>query len=229
MNFKELLILAPILIATLTIHEYSHGLVAWRLGDDTAKRAGRLTLNPLSHLDIFGLIMLFIAHFGWAKPVPINPYNFRNFKRDTAITAAAGPASNFLLAIVAGLGVRGFYHLYPSITPDQHFPIFVIFIGMMLVFYNLALGLFNLIPIPPLDGSKILGGFLSDRAYFKYTAREREGMAIFMGLMLVDYLLKLHIVSTLIDLPLNFLLQLLIGSDYPALMSVLGYVFSNVL
>jgi Zn-dependent protease len=229
LDFRQILILAPVLVITLTIHEYCHGLAAWWLGDDTPKRAGRLTLNPLSHLDIIGLIMLFIAHFGWAKPVPINPYNFRNFKRDTALTAAAGPVSNFLLATFAALLMRIFVRFVPMLTPDQPLPIFIIFIGMMLVFYNLALGLFNLIPIPPLDGSKILGGFLSDRAYFRYTAREREGMAVFMILLLADYLLKLHIVSTIIDVPLDFCLRLLVGSDYTTLMTVIGYVFSNVL
>jgi len=104
MNFiTQIIIQLPILLIALTVHEFSHGYVAYLLGDDTAKRAGRLTLNPISHIDPFGLIMLFIARIGWAKPVPINPYNFRNYKKDTALTAAAGPAANFILAILLSI------------------------------------------------------------------------------------------------------------------------------
>jgi len=99
-TITRLLIQIPILLLTLTIHEFSHGYVAYLLGDDTAKRAGRLTLNPISHIDPVGLLMLFIVHIGWAKPVPVNSYNFKNQKRDMAITAAAGAASNFVMAII---------------------------------------------------------------------------------------------------------------------------------
>ncbi len=106
MNILVMILQIPILLITITIHEFSHGYVAYLLGDDTAKRAGRLTLNPISHIDPIGLIMLFIARFGWAKPVPINPYNFKDYKRDTAISAAAGPASNFVMAILLSILFR---------------------------------------------------------------------------------------------------------------------------
>ena len=115
MNFiTQIIIQLPILLIALTVHEFSHGYVAYMLGDDTAKKAGRLTLNPISHIDPFGLIMLFIARIGWAKPVPINPHNFRNYKKDTALTAAAGPAANFILAILLSI----IFNLIKKMNPD---------------------------------------------------------------------------------------------------------------
>ena len=130
MNLLALLFQIPILLFTLTIHEYSHGIVAYYLGDDTAKRAGRLTLNPISHIDPLGLIMLFIAKIGWAKPVPINPYNFRDYKRDTAITAAAGPVSNFLMAIFLSLIFNFIRKINPGIMHYSGFGYF--FMGILL-------------------------------------------------------------------------------------------------
>ena len=183
MNFiSTLLIQLPILLVTLTIHEFSHGYVAYMLGDDAAKRAGRLTLNPISHIDPIGLIMLFIARIGWAKPVPINPYNFRDYKRDTALTAAAGPAANFVMAILLSIIFNFLKRINPELMFTGGASAFGVSILLYAIMINLALGLFNLLPIPPMDGSKILGGFLSDAAYARYTARERQGMQILMGL-----------------------------------------------
>ncbi len=213
--FLEYLIMAPILLFTLTIHEVSHGYVAYLLGDDTAKRAGRLTLNPLKHLDIIGLLMLFIIKIGWAKPVPINPYNFKDFKRDTALTAAAGPMANFILAIIFSVLFRIVIHFSGNIFIYSHSILFkfLMKIFYLTIFYNLALGLFNLIPFPPLDGSKILGGFLSDELYFKYTAQERNGMMIFMILMGASYVFNLNIIGSIIMPPLNFFMHILTGMN----------------
>ncbi len=212
MNFSQILVLAPILLFSLSVHEFSHGLAAYWLGDDTAKRAGRLTLNPLSHLDIIGLIALFIIKIGWAKPVPINPYNFQNFKRGTAISAAAGPLSNFLLAIIFSLLLRVYMSVFnDALIVQNSVVVFIWHILFLTIFYNLALGLFNLIPIPPLDGSKILGGFLSDRIYFKYTAQEKKGMMVFMAIILISYISGFSFIGTIIMPPLNFLLKLLTG------------------
>ncbi|PID29040.1 MAG: site-2 protease family protein [Candidatus Cloacimonadota bacterium] len=205
--FLQYLILAPILIISLSVHELSHGITAYWLGDDTAKRAGRLTLNPLAHIDWLGLIALFIVHIGWAKPVPINPYNFKNYKRDTAITAAAGPVSNFIMAVFASLLLRFILNYGMSVN--------VLIFAQILkltVFYNLALGLFNLIPFPPLDGSKIIGGFLSHRAYAAYTAQEKKGMQIFMIIMMLSWMFHWNLIGSFIDKPLHFLLKLLIGN-----------------
>ena len=213
MNFiVQLIIQLPILLISLTVHEFSHGYVAYILGDDTAKRAGRLTLNPISHIDPIGLLMLFIARIGWAKPVPINPYNFQNYKRDTALTAAAGPAANFTLAILLSV----VFNLIKKFDPDimyyaSGFTQF--WLGMLLyaILINLALGLFNLIPIPPMDGSKILGGFLSDEAYYKYTAKERLGAQILMIILAVSFIFRLNLIGAIIMPPLNFFLGLLTG------------------
>ena len=193
----------PVLLMSLTIHEFSHGYVAYLLGDDTAKRAGRLTLNPISHIDPFGLLMLFIAHIGWAKPVPINPHNFQNYKRDTAITAAAGPAANFMIALILAFI---FNKMKFNVNP---YLVSMIYYGILI---NLALGIFNLLPIPPMDGSKILGGFLSDEAYYKFTAQERKGAQILMIIFVVSFVFKLNIIGRIIIPPINFLMNLLVGS-----------------
>ncbi|MBT3755154.1 MAG: site-2 protease family protein [Candidatus Cloacimonetes bacterium] len=208
----RLIIQIPILLITLTIHEFSHGYVAYLLGDDTAKRAGRLTLNPISHIDPFGLLMLFIAHIGWAKPVPVNPYNFVNQKRDMAITAAAGPVSNFVMAIILSV----VFNLLKSANPNILYSgsLFSQFFTSMLVYailINLALGIFNLIPIPPMDGSKILGGFLSDEAYYKYTAQERKGAQLLMIIFAISFVFKLNLIGAIIMPPLYFFLKLLTG------------------
>jgi Zn-dependent protease len=208
----RLIIQIPILLITLTIHEFSHGYVAYLLGDDTAKRAGRLTLNPISHIDPFGLLMLFIAHIGWAKPVPVNPYNFVNQKRDMAITAAAGPVSNFVMAIILSV----VFNLLKSANPNILYSgsLFSQFLTSMLVYailINLALGIFNLIPIPPMDGSKILGGFLSDEAYYKYTAQERKGAQLLMIIFAISFVFRLNLIGAIIMPPLHFFLKLLTG------------------
>jgi len=213
MNFiTQIIIQLPILLIALTVHEFSHGYVAYMLGDDTAKKAGRLTLNPISHIDPFGLIMLFIARIGWAKPVPINPHNFRNYKKDTALTAAAGPAANFILAILLSI----IFNLIKKMNPDIMYhasSLTQFWLSMLLyaILINLALGLFNLIPIPPMDGSKILGGFLSDEAYYKYTARERQGAQLLMIILAISFVFRLNIIGSIIMPPLNFFLKLLTG------------------
>ncbi len=210
-NIADLLYQIPILLFTLTIHEYCHGRVAYYLGDDTAKRAGRLTLNPISHIDPLGLLMLFIAHIGWAKPVPINPYNFKNYKRDTAITAAAGPVSNFIVAIILSLifnFLRGIIPIEQLMSGSSRFVFTMLYYAVLI---NLALGIFNLIPIPPLDGSKILGGFLTDKQYSRYAARERDGAMLLMIIFAADYLLRLGLIRAIIEIPLKFFLSLLLN------------------
>ncbi|MDO9577519.1 MAG: site-2 protease family protein [Candidatus Cloacimonadales bacterium] len=213
MNFlTQIVVQLPILLISLTIHEFSHGYAAYLLGDDTAKRAGRLTLNPISHIDPLGLIMLFIARIGWAKPVPINPYNFQNYKRDTAITAAAGPAANFSLAIILALVFNFIKRVNPDIMYNASgFSQFMLSMLLYAILINLALGLFNLIPIPPMDGSKILGGFLSDDAYAKFTAQERKGAQVLMIILLVSFVFRLNLIGAIIMPPLNFFLKLLTG------------------
>ena len=318
---------------TITFHEVSHGLSAYLLGDDTAKRMNRLKLNPVVHIDRFGTIILpllllvvsgFSFTFGYAKPVPINPHNFKNFKRDTAITAAAGPGINFIMAILLAICIRviavplsdyiikgnefvietyyaeskesysgikvsesrfsdsesksvyvddsylpnGRYYPYVVLKRDfktigkqfiggainvndlpgagkTHFlsvnvgegivyfseenvyevsnegkidnslTFFLINLLVKLmkigILFNLFLGFFNLIPFPPLDGSKVLGGFLPDEVYFRYTAQERNGMVIFMILMLANHIFHLNLLGWLVY-PVSWIMKFLIGN-----------------
>ncbi len=193
----KFLVQAGILVVvfySIIIHEVSHALVASWLGDDTAQRQGRLSLNPLKHIDIFGTIVLplllyFSAGFifGYAKPVPINPYNFRDYKRDSGLTALAGPISNICIAILFTL----VYHLGSGI-------ILVPQMALMVVYLNLLLAFFNLIPVPPLDGSKVLGIFLSDRAYYQWTLQEKKGMIILVGVILISNLFGLNLIGRLV-------------------------------
>ena len=167
----------------ITLHECAHGWAAHRLGDDTAKRMGRLTLNPLKHIDLIGLAMMVLFHFGWAKPVPVEMRKFKNPKRDMAITAAAGPLMNLLICAAA-------MFLYGLVLPLAFFKesaaIAYLSQGLYLTSYlSLALALFNIIPIPPLDGSKVLYSLLPDRSYMRLMRYERYGMIALLALIII--------------------------------------------
>ena len=176
-----LLSVVPALIC-ITLHELAHGYVAYRLGDDTAKRAGRLTLNPLRHIDIMGLLMMIVFKFGWAKPVPVNMWKFKNPKKGMAITAAAGPIATLLIALV-------FLFLYGFLFALLHRPgrslNWLLEMLYITAYLSIALAIFNIIPIPPLDGSKVLFSCISDRSYTKLMYYERYGMIILLVLVLL--------------------------------------------
>ncbi len=171
-------LIIPAAFLTIVLHEMAHGFVAYLLGDRTAKNAGRLTLNPIKHIDIFGLIAMIVFGFGWAKPVPVNPYYFKKRKLGMALTAFAGPASNLLLALL-GLFVYKIFMFIPmqiGIMGEVLYALaqfIVIFVSL-----NVGLAIFNLIPIPPLDGSKILNTFLPERIYFKIMQYEQYGFIV---------------------------------------------------
>ena len=160
----------------ITFHEVSHGYVAYRLGDTTAKDAGRLTLNPLKHIDPMGLLMMVVFKFGWAKPVPVNMMRFRNPKRGMALTALAGPVSNVLLALV-------FLFLYGLLYRALYSVQFLLDMIWLTAYISLALAIFNIIPVSPLDGSKVLFALLPDAAYAKLMRYERYGMILLLVLV----------------------------------------------
>ena len=187
-NVLYFLLVVPASLIALVVHEVSHGYAAYKLGDPTAHVMGRLSLNPLKHLDPIGALCMVFFKFGWAKPVPIDARYFKNPKRDTAITAIAGPVSNLLLAFFAVpcfLLLENFY-VFMAIrgTPDIVLTIISFFFNFFYVLHtvNIGLGLFNLIPIPPLDGSRILLTFLPTRYYFQVMRYERY---IAFGLMIL--------------------------------------------
>jgi len=161
----------------ITIHELAHGYTAYRLGDNTAKEMGRLTLNPIKHIDIFGILMMVVVGFGWAKPVPVNMARFKKPKRHMAITALAGPLSNILLAILVFF-IYGLL-LAPFGAHESEGVWYVVFSMISrAATLSVALAIFNILPIPPLDGSKILFSFLSEQTYYKLMRYERFGMII---------------------------------------------------
>ena len=183
MDLYKLMLIAPPILLALTFHEYAHAYAANKYGDDTAKQSGRLSLNPLRHLDPLGTIMIFLVHFGWAKPVPVNPFRLKNPKKDMLWISAAGPLANILMALISGILLRVIFAVAGS--PAEH-PIMDLFIFMVVMSLqiNLALAIFNILPIAPLDGSKILSGLLPagyEKAIFFL---ERYGPFILIGLII---------------------------------------------
>ena len=166
----------------LTVHETCHGLAAYALGDPTAKSMHRLSLNPLRHIDWIGLLMMFAVGFGWAKPVPVDPRYFKKPKQGMALTALAGPVSNLLLAAAALALLRGAV----LVLPGTNWAIWLVNFLLELSVLSVGLGLFNLIPIPPLDGSKVLAAFLPDRAYVTLMRYERYGILVLLVLSFLN-------------------------------------------
>lgn len=166
----------------LVVHEVCHGLAAYWLGDPTAKQSHRLSLNPIRHLDVFGLLMMVVVGFGWAKPVPVDPRYFKHPKQGMAITALAGPISNFVLAYLSALVYSGLYAVMVVKGETTGLALALEFFSV-LILLNIGLGIFNLIPFPPLDGSKVLAMFLPDRLYLQWMRLERYGMIILMALL----------------------------------------------
>ena len=181
---QTLVLLIPVILFALTVHEYAHGMVAYRLGDPTAKQAGRLTLNPLSHLDPMGTVMLFVIGLGWAKPVPVDPRYFANPKRDMLWVALAGPAANMGLALLSGLIIR-FLTSDPSAFLSGALGPMLISMMVRSLQINLMLAVFNLLPVPPLDGSKIMYSLLPPQyAHWNYNL-ERYGPMVLFGLVMM--------------------------------------------
>ena len=180
-----LLLRIPIILFSLSFHEASHAYAAHKMGDDTAKNLGRLTLNPLKHLDPMGAIAMLIVGIGWAKPVPIMTRNFEHPKRGMILSAAAGPLSNLILSVIGVLLYVPFWRFVYLNNPDNAFVLAVTMFLELFHYLNLALAIFNLLPIPPLDGSRVLFGFLPDKAYFGVMKYESIIGIAFIGVLLV--------------------------------------------
>ncbi len=204
-----------VVLTAMPIHEYAHGLVAYKMGDPTAKWQGRLTLNPIKHIDPIGAIAILIFGIGWAKPVEINPRNFRNPKLGMAISALAGPLSNIFLALIAMILYKIFI-IIPftgNITPLTA----ITQLLSVIITVNISLAIFNLLPIPPLDGSRVANYFLPERIYFKIMQYEQY---IFLGLILL-------MTSPILNGPLYMLNKLV----FNFLDIITGFIdiFSNVI
>ncbi|MFZ5432551.1 MAG: site-2 protease family protein [Calditrichota bacterium] len=194
-NTSRILTLIPGFLFGLTLHEFSHAWAATRLGDPTARRLGRLSLNPLAHLDLFGSLALIFIGFGWAKPVPVDPNYLRSPRRDMALIAAAGPVSNLLIAIVlaalARLALVGSNAIEGSVSTG-------ILILVQAVWINIVLAIFNLIPLPPLDGSRVLAGIVPETWNHGYEQVERFGPMILFGVIILASVTGISILGRII-------------------------------
>ena len=181
-NLMHIIAGLPGLLIAMVIHEYAHAQVAVWLGDFTPRLMGRLTLNPKAHVDPIGMLMLFLVHFGWAKPVMINPRNFKNPKRDDILVSLAGPAANFITAFLALLALL----LYSRMGGDMTAGVYLVF--QMISEYNIGFGIFSLIPLPPLDGSHVLMQLLPRDMAYKLAGLERYSFLILIVLLMTPVL-----------------------------------------
>ena len=204
MNILALLISVVCRLLAITGHEFAHGYVSYKLGDPTPKNGGRLTLNPLAHLDPVGTLLMLLTGFGWAKPVMIDPRYYRDYKKGTALVSVAGPLSNLIMAFVGLLLYTIAFIIHAKTGAFSMLTDFLRTFSVMFAQTNLCFMVFNLIPIPPLDGSRILGMFIPDRTYYKLLSFERYSMLIIMALSLTGAF------STIIGTGVNFVFDAII-------------------
>jgi len=228
-DIRLLILSALATLITLSIHEFSHALAAYKLGDNTAKYMGRLSINPLKHLDPVGALCMIFFRFGWAKPVPIDPRNFKNPKKDFALSALAGPLSNLVFAFFSSFLYLLAYALLKDISSSNDFIYQVAqnTLDFLYIFHriNIGLAIFNMIPIPPLDGSRILNAVLPPKLYFKVMKYERTIYFVligwlFFGYILSDLLLRIPVIAS--TPALAFIAKIFSLSD------ILSYVFNFV-
>ena len=208
--------MTPVILFSLTVHEYSHGRMALRLGDDTAQRLGRLSFNPLRHLDILGVLFFYFVGFGWAKPVPVDPRNFEHPRRDMMYVAIAGPLSNIALAVCCSFFIR-------LISPEFSYLFVILAYG---IWINVALAIFNMLPIYPLDGSSVLKGMVSQKIAEGMTNLDRFGAFLILGVFLLDHFAHTGILATILMLPINYLVLFLSQETFPMIIEVLRASFA---
>ncbi|MFO7598385.1 MAG: site-2 protease family protein [Candidatus Desulfacyla sp.] len=202
-DITQWIIKIPVLLFAITIHEYAHGRAALALGDPTAKSMGRLSFNPLIHIDILGAICLFLFNFGWAKPVPVDIRYFKNMRKDVIIMSLAGPIANLAAALIAGLLIRFFMlplEIYLQVL-------------LWLILMNIGLGVFNLLPLPPLDGSHVLENILPARAAQRFREYGRYGPFILIGIVLLDNFAHTGIIGRILIGPMFYLAHLFAGDN----------------
>ncbi len=211
-NIAEWIVRIPVLLFAITIHEYAHGRAALWLGDPTAKNLGRLSFNPLPHIDPFGAICLFLFNFGWAKPVPVDPRYFKNIRKGIIFMSLCGPLANLSAAFLAGILIRFLllpYEVYLKAL-------------VYLILMNLGLGLFNLLPLPPLDGSHVLENMLPPNAANKYREIGRYGPIVLIGIILLDNFARAGILNKILITPMFYLAHLFAGDNLIRIINILG-------
>ena len=214
-----LVILIPTLVFALSFHEFAHGYVAYLLGDNTAERNGRLTLNPLAHLDVMGSLMILFVGFGWAKPVPVDPRNFDQPRRDMMYVAIAGPLSNLALAVICGFFIR-------IINPYDSWILFTLL--SFGVYINVALAIFNLLPVFPLDGSSVIKGLVPFNVAERLIGLDRFGAFLLIGVVLLDHFAHTGILGVILWVPIITGVQFLSQDAFPDIYNVLRISFSTI-
>ena len=211
-----MILMTPVILFSLTVHEYSHGRMALLLGDDTAKRLGRLSFNPLRHLDILGVLFFYFVGFGWAKPVPVDPRNFVSPRRDMMYVAIAGPLSNIALAVGCSFFIR-------LISPEFSYLFVILAYG---IWINVALAIFNMLPMYPLDGASVLKGMVSQKIAERMTNLDRFGAFLILGVFLLDHFAHTGILGTILMLPINYSVLFLSQETFPMIIEVLRASFA---
>lgn len=206
--------LVPIILISLTIHEYSHGMMAHLLGDDTAKNQGRLTFNPLKHLDPMGVVFFLIMHVGWAKPVPVDPRNLKDAHRDMLFIAAAGPASNLTLALVLAfiLSLMSPWGPVEQMSSVQYHAVNFLGLG---IYCNVGLVVLNMLPVFPLDGSSVLKGLVPRRVALKLDGLDKYCGIALLSAVLLDNFAGTRILGTILGLPIEFMVKFITQEIFP--------------
>ena len=211
-----MVLMTPVVLFSLTVHEYSHGRMALMLGDNTAARLGRLSFNPIRHLDIMGVLFFYFVGFGWAKPVPVDWRNFKNPRRDMMYVAIAGPLANIAMAVGCSFFIR-------LISPEFSYLFVILAYG---IWINVALAIFNMLPMYPLDGSSVLKGMVPDYVAEKLTGLDKFGAFLILGTFLLDQFAGTRIIGTILMYPINYSVSFLSQETFPMIIQVLKASFA---